>query len=444
MENSLPQGWSDAQLSELTDIIMGQSPPSELYNTDGIGLPFFQGKTEFTSLHPVVRKWCSNPNKIAQPNDILISVRAPVGPTNIADKVCGIGRGLAAIRYESCYKYVFYFLRSIENTLEQYATGSTFTAISGNVLRELSIPVAPLAEQHRIVAKLDALMQKVESNKQRLEQIPKILKRFRQSVLNAAIDGRLTANWREVKGLGKWSFKRAEDICRFITKGTTPKGAELTATGDIPFLKVYNIVDQKIDFSAKPQFVSKPIHDGVLKRSKVVPGDVLMNIVGPPLGKVAIVTNQYPEWNLNQAIAIFRPNAEMLSEFAYLILREGTPISEIEKEFRGTAGQSNISLEQCRDFSFPVPEIEEQQEIVKRVHHLFAFADKIEARYKKAKAQLDKLPQSILAKAFRGELVPQDPADEPAGVLLERIQAERNSEKVSKVRGAVKKSTLQP
>ncbi len=119
-----------------------------------------------------------------------------------------------------------------------------------------------------------------------------------------------------------------------------------------------------------------------------------------------------------------------------MILCEGTSIAEIEKEFRGTAGQINISLAQCRDFNFPIPTIEEQKEIVKRVEQLFAFADKIETRYTKAKAILDKLPQSILAKAFRGELVPQNPTDEPASVLLERIKEEKekiNKEKKRKI-----------
>ena len=97
-ENKIPKHWQVKKLGEVCKIILGQSPPSDTYNTTGTGLPFFQGKAEFTELYPIVEKWCSSPNKIAEPNDILLSVRAPVGALNIANQKCCIGRGLAAIR----------------------------------------------------------------------------------------------------------------------------------------------------------------------------------------------------------------------------------------------------------------------------------------------------------------------------------------------------------
>ena len=128
--NNIPKHWQVKKLGEVCQIIMGQSPPSDTYNFEKLGLPFFQGKTEFTELYPVVRKWCSKPNKISEPDDILISVRAPVGPTNISNVQCCIGRGLAAIRYANNYKFVFYYLRSVEKRLEKLATGTTFSAIS--------------------------------------------------------------------------------------------------------------------------------------------------------------------------------------------------------------------------------------------------------------------------------------------------------------------------
>lgn len=94
----LPEGWAVAELPHVANIIMGQSPPGETYNTAGNRLPFFQGKAEFGEVHPTVRKWCSKPNKIAEAGDVLLSIRAPVGPTNVANQQCAIGRGLAAIR----------------------------------------------------------------------------------------------------------------------------------------------------------------------------------------------------------------------------------------------------------------------------------------------------------------------------------------------------------
>src|SRR5438874_1850685 len=95
--SNLPEGWAYAKLPQIAAINMGQSPPGSTYNKQGDGLPFFQGKADFGDRSPTVRVWCASPKKIAQPGDVLISVRAPVGPTNVADHTCGIGRGLAAV-----------------------------------------------------------------------------------------------------------------------------------------------------------------------------------------------------------------------------------------------------------------------------------------------------------------------------------------------------------
>lgn len=218
---------------------------------------------------------------------------------------------------------------------------------------------------------------------------------------------------------------RAADACTEVASGSTPPNNPFTKKGDVPFLKVYNIVDQKIDFDYKPQFVSREIHETKLKRCKLYPNDVIINIVGPPLGKVAMVTNQYPEWNMNQALVLFRPKEFLLPIYTFYILNEGSEIKRLENEYRGSAGQTNISLTQCRNFIFSIPSLAEQKEIIHRVEKLLALADKIESRYSKAKVQLDKLPQSLLAKAFRGELVPQDENDESASILIEKLGTQK-------------------
>ena len=134
-------------LRDVADVVMGQSPPSSAYNTTGDGLPFFQGKAEFGALHPTVVKWCSEPSKVAHPDDVLMSVRAPVGPTNIANARCCIGRGLAAIRPGSGLrsKWLLYAFRFMEQAIDDLGTGTTFKAISGETLRQLHVPVADLA-----------------------------------------------------------------------------------------------------------------------------------------------------------------------------------------------------------------------------------------------------------------------------------------------------------
>ena len=147
-------------LGEVVTVVSGQSPPGESYNEEGVGLPFFQGKADFTEMHPIARKWCTAPGKVAESGDILLSVRAPVGPTNIAKERCCIGRGLAAIRPDESVAlrdFVHWVLRSLEPELSSRGQGSTFGAISKRDILSLEIPLPPIQKQRRIVGVLNRM-----------------------------------------------------------------------------------------------------------------------------------------------------------------------------------------------------------------------------------------------------------------------------------------------
>jgi len=301
-----------------------------------------------------------------------------------------------------------------------------------------SFPIAlpPAAEQKVITDKLDTLLAQVENTKARLERIPQILERFRQSVLAAAVSGRLTEEWRREHAIpdDSWVIQAASELCEKVQSGSTPKNNPFDQNGTVPFLKVYNIVNQEIDFEYRPQFITEEVHQTKLKRSIGYPGDVLMNIVGPPLGKVAILPDTYPEWSLNQAITLFRPDPQkLLPKFLYYVLCEGSMVRDVTHDLKGIVGQVNISLTQCREAKIPCPSLPEQTEIVRQVDQLFAHADRIENQVNNALARVNNLTQSILAKAFRGELTEQWRKDNPelisgensAEALLERIKAER-------------------
>ncbi|WP_085987277.1 restriction endonuclease subunit S [Pseudomonas alabamensis] len=200
-----------------------------------------------------------------------------------------------------------------------------------------------------------------------------------------------------------WQITSTSEACGLVQSGGTPK-AGFVASAGIPFLKVYNIVDQNIRFEYKPQFVTQEVHEGELRKSKIRPGDVLMNIVGPPLGKVAIVPDTYPEWNANQALTIFRPSAAVSTDWLYYFLCGGSSVQSVINETRGSAGQVNISLSQCRSFEIPLPPPAEQQRIVAKI-------DSITGKARRARDNLDHVPrlvekykQAILAAAFRGDL----------------------------------------
>lgn len=319
--------------------------------------------------------------------------------------------------------YLFHWLKHPQfmGYVNAVSHGLTMPRLGTAAGRKAPFILAPRAEQQRIAEKLDALLTFVNACRERLDLLSSIIAKLRQSILSAAMDGELTAEWRDGQDTSHWTAERAADVCSKIQSGGTPKEG-FTAEG-VPFLKVYNLVEQRLDFEYRPQFVAPNVHTGPLAKSVTLPGDVLMNIVGPPLGKVAVVTDAFPAWNINQAITLFRPSKRITTGWLYIVLRSGRCLETILHETRGSAGQVNVSLTQCRDFVFPVPPPVEQAEIVRRVESLFALADAIEAKGRAIQALVERLTSALLFKAFRGELVPQDPNDEPASILLERVRA---------------------
>ena len=159
-----PHGWQRCVLPDFTCIVMGQSPASKTYNHSGAGLPFFQGKAEFGDLYPTINMYCSQPKKIAKQGATLLSVRAPVGPTNLAQHKCCIGRGLAALHPcgEIEPKFLLYLFRSIEPVISGEGTGSTFKSITKGFVEDLEFDLPPLLEQHRIVARIKELFSELD------------------------------------------------------------------------------------------------------------------------------------------------------------------------------------------------------------------------------------------------------------------------------------------
>jgi type I restriction enzyme S subunit len=188
----LPKNWMWVNLDSYVLIVMGQSPDSTYYNNHKKGLPFYQGKSDFNNLYPTPRVWCEIPLKIAEENDILISVRAPVGSTNICQEKSCIGRGLAALRSidNTNNFYLLYFLRAFEKKISEMGVGSTFKAISKTNLETFKIAVPPLNEQKRIVTKVDELMKLCDE----LEARQKKKRETRILINNAALNKLLTAD----------------------------------------------------------------------------------------------------------------------------------------------------------------------------------------------------------------------------------------------------------
>lgn len=390
--------------------------------------------------------------------DIVLTIRGTLGNSAVYDdeipfSVVRINSAMIIVRPKPGVDpyFIMWALRSpaFMGLAAESARGSAQPHLRAADIREMPIPLPPLDEQRRIVAKLDALFAHTQRARAELARVPKLIERARQAVLAKAFAGELTQEWRtdalkavipsrsDIASKRKaqffaheaskaryvepesipfatpfdlpdsWLWFRAEAICDFITKGTTPSSSAMTAgIGEIPYIKVYNLTfDGSLDFEKDPTFISTETHEKELQRSKVFPSDVLMNIVGPPLGKVSLIPDLWPEWNINQAIAIFRPVTTLQPRFlTYWLLSEQVLLWAVALS-KATAGQHNLTLQICRDLPVPLCSIEEQTEIVRRIEAAFARIERMAAEAHRAAALLDRLEQSTLAKAFRGELV---------------------------------------
>ena len=292
-------------------------------------------------------------------------------------------------------KYLMNLINSIgfRAEIKKYESGTTRKRISRKNLGKIEFSIPDIGEQRKTIEKLEETMSSLDNAVETLNKTKEQLAVYRQAVLKKEFSG-------------DWSFDKAENLCEFITKGTTPKKSEMfSGNGEVPFIKVYNLTfDNSLDFTIDPTYVSKETHEGFLVRSKVLPGDVLMNIVGPPMGKVSIVPDKYPEWNINQAIARFRCKEKLLNKFLAYYLGFAETVEKMMKQSKATAGQFNLTLEICRNIMIPVPDYETQEKIVYEIETKMSVCEEIERTVDEALQQAKAMRQSILKEAFEGRL----------------------------------------
>ena len=212
---------------------------------------------------------------------------------------------------------------------------------------------------------------------------------------------------------------KLDDIA-YVASGSTPEKSSFVPKG-IPYIKMYNLRNQKIDFEYKPQYITAEIHNGKLQRSRTEVGDLIMNIVGPPLGKLAIIPPSLPQANFNQAAVLIRPylHKDNINVYLKAYLEEMSEINSIST--KGSAGQVNISLTQSQNMRIPLPPLPEIERIIKNLKYWLSFVDNIEENKEKLQNSIRQVKSKVLDLAIHGKLVPQDPNDESAIELLKRI-----------------------
>lgn len=290
-------------------------------------------------------------------------------------------------------KFLYYFCCSFN--FKQLDKSTTIPSLAKRDLLSIEMPVPSFSEQQRIVTRIEELFSELDNAEETLQTTKQQLVVYRQAVLKRAFEKAMAPS------------KRLEELCYFITKGTTPTKETMTAKSDgIPFIKVYNLTfDNTLDFSIEPTYIDSIAHTTLLSRSITYPGDVLMNIVGPPMGKVSIVPNTYKEWNINQAIVRFRCGDQLYNKYLAYYLGFSHTVEQMKSKAKATAGQFNLTLEICRDITIPLPDIKRQSNAVYEIETHLSECISVEKTVNKSLKQTESLRQSILKTAFEGRLV---------------------------------------
>jgi type I restriction enzyme S subunit len=310
--------------------------------------------------------------------------------------------------------------------LQDAFTGTTIKHLTRESLSRYEIPLPPINEQRRIADKLDAVLARVDACRERLDRVPAILKRFRQAVLAAATSGKLTEEWREDQVSDDWQTVSVEAVAFEVFDGpfgSNLKSKDYSETG-VRVVRLENI--GWVNFIAdKETFIPQEKYEA-LRKHTLRAKDVLFSSFIAEEVRVCLLPHELSEQAINKAdcFCVRTDPSICLPELLALRLACRSTFLALDQEVHG-ATRPRINLRQLKEFTFDLPPLSEQREIVRRVEALFAYADRLEARYTTARTQVEGLAPALLAKAFRGELVSQDPNDEPASMLLERIRAAR-------------------
>ncbi|MFE9299107.1 restriction endonuclease subunit S [Streptomyces niveus] len=476
----LPRGWAWATLEELCDVNPRsfEDEPEDDDFISQVPMASVEAETGRIDASHHVRYGDFKKKSLTrfQENDVLFSKITPCMENGKIAVARGLldGRALGSTEFHvlrSCSavlpEYLMHYLLQpdVRRNAEQNMSGAVGQRrVPRPYLESLEVPVPPLAEQRRIVGEIKEQISHIEAGETAIGSAIKQQLPLRESLLDHyALGLTQERNADSLKSLHKqqgrkidyrtiiplprhWSWRVAQDVCTMITSGSTPQSTLMYAdSGEIPFLKVYNISKRGfIDFSIRPTFVDKETHEGSLKKSRVAPGDVLTNIVGPPLGKTAVVPDEYPAWNINQAIVAFRAGPDISPAWLRYVLQSPYVIGLLTKTARATAGQFNIALSTCRELPIPVPPLDVQEELCGALAKSLAELDSQHASVGALVRRSADLRAALLHAAFTGALVPQDPADEPASALLDRISAARVTAKAAPRKRAPRKPRPAP
>lgn len=370
--------------------------------------------------------------KLLPVGTLLVAMYGSIGKLGITGIECATNQAIAFCKPygdAASLRYLFFALMNAKGDLIALGQGGAQQNINQGILRAFEIPLAPLNEQKRIADKLDALLARVDACRERLDRVPGILKRFRQSVLAAATRGELTREWREERGTqSDWRQAALRELIGdqgLFSDGDWVESKDQDPAGGIRLIQLADIGDGSfVDKSRR--FVNQAAFDR-LHCTALQPGDVLVARMPDPLGRACVLPDLGYQCITVVDVAILRPkNTAVVPVWLVTALNAPDVRAEMRSLASGTTRQ-RISRRKLADLMLRVPPVSEQEEIVRRTAALFAYADDMEQRLTSSRSLVQWLTSSAIAKAFRGELVPQDPHDVPASKLLARLHTRPTS-----------------
>jgi type I restriction enzyme, S subunit len=428
MSEVLP-GWATITLKDVCELLNGRAYkqdellPQGRYPVLRVGNFFSNKNWYYSDMELEPDKYCDN-------GDLLYAWSASFGP-KIWDggKMIyhyHIWRTRPNERVVAKRFLYYWFDWDKENIKAEHGTGSTMIHVTKGDMEARPLCLPPIPEQQRIVAKIDGASTKTKRARENLDHIPRLVEKYKQATLAAAIKGRLTANWRtsnSIKLGSGWDKQPLINICdeqRPITYGVIKLGSE-TPDGT-PCLRTSNVRWLRVDIEGMKRIAPKLSSE--YTRTILRGGEVLVNVRGT-LGGVAVATPSMKGWNVSREVAVVPVDAAVV-EPHYVAYWIGSDASQgwLNRVEKGVA-YTGINLEDLRKLPVEFPSLEEQREIIRLIETAFAWIDRLASETTNARKLVDHLDQAILTKAFRGELVPQEPSDEPASVLLERIRTEK-------------------
>lgn len=314
-------------------------------------------------------------------------------------------------------EYILYFIYSYQDLFRTNKKGAAIPHLNKEIFKNLELPVPPLAEQERIVEKIEEIFAKIDAGVEKLKSAQEKIKQYKQSVLHSAFTGKLykTTEWKELP---------LKDVCD-VRDGTHDSPKYISK--GYPLVTSKNLKNGEIT-SDNLKYISKIDYDKINERSKVNIGDVLFAMIGT-IGN-PVVIREMPNFAIKN-VALFKKSEIILPLFLKYFLETTKVQSIMTKEAKGST-QKFVPLGYLRTFPISLPTLPEQERIVEEIEKGFVKADKMSEIVEKSIKFAEQLKQSVLKRAFEGKLVPQDPNDEPASVLLERIKSEKQQNEKAK------------